>query len=60
MYDMDMDIASEQKSGKDLYEEWSKHAESGILGAAHRFTRSLSPEERMRLFEYDAELKTIG
>jgi hypothetical protein len=46
-------MQKDQRSGKELYEEWSKHDESGVRGAAHHFTQSLSLEARMRLFEYD-------
>ncbi len=48
---------SSGKTGKELYEEWSKHDKSGVLGASTHFTQSLSPEERKRLFDYDAELQ---
>ncbi|HEY4516683.1 MAG TPA: hypothetical protein VJG64_01950 [Candidatus Paceibacterota bacterium] len=48
-------MQNDQRSGKELSEEWSKHDRSGVLGAAHHFTQSLSREARMRLFEYDAE-----
>lgn len=46
-----------QRSGKELYAAWSKHDKSGVLGAATHFTQSLLPEERKRLFEYDAQLQ---
>ena len=50
-------MSDKERSGKELYDEWSKHDRSGVLGAAHHFTQSLSLEERMRLFEYDAQLR---
>lgn len=50
----------DKSTGKELYDEWHEHSQSGVLGAAHRFTQSLSPEARMRLFEYDAQLNTAG
>ena len=49
-----------QRSGKELYAAWSKHDKSGVLGAATHFTQSLLPEERKRLFEYDAQLQKNG
>jgi len=50
-----METVSEQRSGEELSDEWSKHSQSGVLGATHHFTQSLSPEARIRLFEYDAQ-----
>ncbi len=46
-----------ERSGKELYEEWKRLNKSGELGASQLFTQSLMQEERMRLFEYDAQLQ---
>ena len=46
-----------ERSGKELYEEWKRLSDSGALGASIQFTQSLSQEERMRAFEYDAKLQ---
>lgn len=48
-------MEKKQRSGKELYDEWYKLDNNGVLGAGINFGMSLTPEERKRLFEYDIQ-----
>ena len=48
-------MEKKQRSGKELYDEWYRLDNNGVLGAGINFGNSLTPEERKRLFEYDIE-----
>ena len=48
-------MEKKRRSGKELYDEWYRLDNNGVLGAGINFGNSLTPDERKRLFEYDIQ-----